>query len=255
MPGAVGDSAAYIARRQWSRSVSLGASRRVVRILIVADQEDPSGGVTFNLRREGYEVLTAEHGEAGLRLAFEKLPDLIILDVMLPGMCDLDVCRELRLAGFEMPIMILTDRGDEADRVVGLESGADDYLTKPFSVRELVARVRARLRRPRPAADPIPTCYRFGDVEIDFERQRAQRQNCPLELSAKEFDLLCLLVRRQGRIVTRDEILKQVWGYENPPLTRTVDTHILRLRQKIEPDPASPSYIQTVYGAGYRFAG
>ncbi len=224
------------------------------RILIVDDQEDLLSGLAVNFRREGYEVLTATQGGTGLSLALEERPDLIILDVMLPGMSGLDVCRELRRTGVETPIIMLTARGEEIDRVLGLEIGADDYLTKPFSLRELLARVRTRLRR-RPATVPIPARYRFGDVEIDFERLRAERQGRALELSAKEFDLLGLLVRRRGEILTRDEILKQVWGYDDPPLTRTVDTHILKLRQKIEPDPANPSFIQTVYGAGYRFAG
>ena len=133
--------------------------------------------------------------------------------------------------------------------------GPDDSLTQPFSVRERLARVRARLRRRPATTGPIPTRYRFGDVEIDFERLRAERQGRAVELSAKEFDLLGLLVRRRGEILTRDEILKQVWGYEDPPLTRTVDTHILRLRQKIEPDPGNPAYIQTDYGEGYRDTG
>jgi DNA-binding response OmpR family regulator len=226
------------------------------RILIVDDQEELLSGLAVNFRREGYEVLTATRGEAALSLALKEGPDLIILDVMLPGMSGLDVCRELRRTGVEAPIIMLTARGEEIDRVLGLEIGADDYLTKPFSLRELLARVRTRLRR-RPAfsAGPIPARYRFGDVEIDFERLRAERQGRPLELSAKEFDLLRLLIRRRGEVLTRDEILKQVWGYDEPPLTRTVDTHILRLRHKIEVDPANPSYILTVYGEGYRFAG
>jgi DNA-binding response OmpR family regulator len=226
------------------------------RILIVDDQEDLLDGLAVNFRREGYEVLTATHAETALGLARTQAPDLIILDVMLPGVSGFDVCRELRRTGVEAPIIMLTARGEEIDRVLGLEIGADDYLTKPFSLRELLARVRARLRRrPAAAAAPAPGRYRFGDVEIDFERLRAERDGRPLELSAKEFDLLGLLVRRRGEVLTRDEILKQVWGYEEPPLTRTVDTHILRLRQKIEPDPANPEYIQTVYGEGYRFTG
>ena len=224
------------------------------RILIVDDQEELLGGLVVNFRREGYVVLTATEGDAGLNLALKERPDLIILDVMLPGMSGLDICRELRRTGVETPIIMLTARGEEIDRVLGLEIGADDYITKPFGLRELLARVRTRLRR-RPAPGPIPARYRFGDVELDFEKLRAERQGHALELSAKEFDLLGLLVRRRGEILTRDEILKQVWGYEDPPMTRTVDTHILKLRQKIEPDPANPSYIQTVYGAGYRFAG
>ena len=226
------------------------------RILIVDDQQDLLSGLAVNFRREGYEVLTATEGEAALRLARSGLPDLIILDLMLPGMSGLDVCRELRRTGVETPIIMLTARGEEIDRVLGLEIGADDYLTKPFSLRELLARVRTRLRRrPAAAAGPSPARYRFGDVEIDFEKLRAERGGGALELSAKEFDLLKLLVRRRGEVLTRDEILKQVWGYDEPPLTRTVDTHILKLRQKVEPDPANPSFIQTVYGEGYRFTG
>jgi two-component system alkaline phosphatase synthesis response regulator PhoP len=226
------------------------------RILIVDDQEELLSGLAVNFRREGYEVLTATRGETALSLAQKETPDLIILDIMMPGMSGLDVCRELRRTGVEAPIIMLTARGDEIDRVLGLEIGADDYLTKPFSLRELLARVRTRLRRrPAPAAGPTPARYRFGDVEIDFEKLRAERQGRALELSAKEFDLLGLLVRRRGEVLTRDEILKQVWGYDDPPLTRTVDTHILKLRQKIETDPANPSYILTVYGEGYRFAG
>jgi two-component system alkaline phosphatase synthesis response regulator PhoP len=223
------------------------------RILIVDDQQELLTGLAVNFRREGYEVLTAVDAAGGLGLAREQRPDLIILDVMLPGMNGFDVCRELRRAGLEVPIIMLTARGEEIDRVLGLEIGADDYLTKPFSVRELLARVRIHLRR-RPTT-PTPMSYRFGEIEIDFERLRAARQGRALELSAKEFDLLGLLVRRRGEVLTRDEILKQVWGYADPPLTRTVDTHILRLRQKIEPDPANPSFIQTVYGEGYRFTG
>jgi DNA-binding response OmpR family regulator len=224
------------------------------RILLVDDQEELVHGLAVNFRREGYDVLTAAEGDAGLRLALEERPDLIVLDVMMPGMSGFEVCRELRRRGSDAPIILLTARGEEIDRVLGLEIGADDYLTKPFSVRELMARVRLRLRR-RPPAESSHARYRFGDVEIDFDKLRVARGGQVLEMSTKEFDLLGLLVRRRGEVLTRDEILKQVWGYDDPPLTRTVDTHIVRLRQKIEPDPASPSYIQTVYGAGYRFAG
>jgi two-component system alkaline phosphatase synthesis response regulator PhoP len=226
------------------------------RILIVDDQEELLNGLAVNFRREGYDVLTANHGEAALALAQKEAPDLIILDVMLPGTSGLDVCRELRRLGVEVPIIMLTARSEEIDRVLGLEIGADDYVTKPFGLRELLSRVRARLRRrPAAAGGPSSARYRFGDVEIDFEKLRAERQGRDLELSAKEFDLLRFLVRRRGEVLTRDEILKQVWGYEEPPATRTVDTHILKLRQKIEADPANPSHIQTVYGEGYRFTG
>ena len=225
------------------------------KILIVDDQEELLRGLAVNFRREGYAVLTATSGETALGLASREAPDVIVLDVMMPGMNGLDVCRELRRRGIETPIIMLTARGEEIDRVVGLEVGADDYLTKPFSLRELLARVRARLRR-RPQA-PTRTLgrYRLGEVEIDFERLRAERRGRALEMSAKEFDLLGLLVRRRGEVLTRDEILRQVWGYDDPPATRTVDTHILKLRQKIEDDPGNPAYILTVYGEGYRFVG
>jgi two-component system alkaline phosphatase synthesis response regulator PhoP len=223
------------------------------KILIVDDQEELLRGLEVNFRREGYEVLTATSGEAAVGLAPREAPDLILLDVMMPGMSGFDVCRELRRRGIEAPIIMLTARGEEIDRVVGLEVGADDYLTKPFSLRELLARVRARLRRRHPAPAGTLGRYRFGEVEIDFEKFRAARGGLALEMSAKEFDLLGLLVRRRGEVLTRDEILKQVWGYDDPPATRTVDTHILKLRQKVEDDPGNPVHILTVYGEGYRF--
>ena len=225
------------------------------KILIVDDQEELLSGLAVNFRREGYAVLTARNGEAAIGLASREAPDLIVLDVMMPGMSGFDVCRELRRRGIETPIIMLTARGEEIDRVVGLEVGADDYLTKPFSLRELLARVRARLRRRPPAPTGTLGRYRLGEVEIDFERLRAERRGRVLEMSAKEFDLLELLVRRRGEVLTRDEILRQVWGYDDPPATRTVDTHILKLRQKIEEDPGNPAYILTVYGEGYRFVG
>jgi DNA-binding response OmpR family regulator len=184
------------------------------KILIVDDQEELLRGLAVNFRREGYEVLTATSGEAAVGLAPREAPDLILLEVMMPGMSGFGVCRELRRRGIEAPIIMLTARGEEIDRVVGLEVGAD---------------------------------------EIDFEKFRAARGGLALEMSAKEFDLLGLLVRRRGEVLTRDEILKQVWGYDDPPATRTVDTHILKLRQKVEDDPGNPVHILTVYGEGYRF--
>jgi DNA-binding response OmpR family regulator len=223
------------------------------KILLVDDQQELLHGLAVNFRREGYEVLTATSGEAALALVPRQTPDLIVLDVMMPGMSGYDVCRELRRRGVETAIIMLTARGEEIDKVVGLEVGADDYLTKPFSLRELMARVRARLRR-RPPAPAAPLGrYRFGEVEVDFERLRATRRGEPLELSAREFDLLGLFVRRRGEVLTRDELLRQVWGYDEPPATRTVDTHIMKLRQKVEEDPGNPVHILTVYGEGYRF--
>ena len=223
------------------------------KILLVDDQQELLHGLAVNFRREGYDVLTATSGEAALALVPRERPDLIVLDVMMPGMSGFDVCRELRRRGVETAIIMLTARGEEIDKVVGLEVGADDYLTKPFGLRELMARVRARLRRRPPAPAAPPGRYRFGEVEIDFERLRATRRGDPLELSAREFDLLGLFVRRRGEVLTRDELLRQVWGYDEPPATRTVDTHIMKLRQKVEDDPGNPAHILTVYGEGYRF--
>jgi two-component system alkaline phosphatase synthesis response regulator PhoP len=225
------------------------------KILIVDDQEELLRGLAINFRREGYEVVTTTSGESAVGLAPKEAPDLIVLDVMMPGMNGFDVCRALRRRGIEAPIIMLTARGEEIDKVVGLEVGADDYITKPFSLRELMARVRARLRRRPPAPIRSLGLYQLGEVEIDFERLRAARRGRAIEMSAKEFDLLGLLVRRRGEVLTRDEILRLVWGYDDPPATRTVDTHILKLRQKLEDDPGNPAYILTVYGEGYRFVG
>jgi DNA-binding response OmpR family regulator len=175
---------------------------------------------------------------------------------MLPGMNGLDVCRMLRQRSIETPIIMLTARGDELDRVLGLEIGADDYMTKPFSVRELAARIRARLRRrstAKPAKTEGPTRYRVGDVEFDFEKRVAIRRGAPLDMSPKEFEVLRLLIRHRGEVVTRDTMLNEVWGYEAMPTTRTVDTHIVKVRQKIEPDPANPTHILSVYGEGYKY--
>jgi len=223
------------------------------RILIVEDEPDIRRGLELNIKAEGFVVSTATTGDEGVAAALEGHPDLVVLDVMLPGMSGLDVCRELRRRGFEAPIVMLTARAEETDRVVGLEIGADDYVTKPFSVRELLARIRVRLRR-RGEAGPW-SIVRFGDVEVDFDRHEATRRGERVDLTAKEFDILQLLVRHRGRTVSRDRLLEDVWGYEHFPTTRTVDNHILRLRQKLEPDPADPRFILTVYGDGYKFVG
>jgi two-component system alkaline phosphatase synthesis response regulator PhoP len=205
----------------------------------------------MNLKAEGYGVLTAEAGDAGLEQALNEKPDLILLDVMLPGLNGFDVCRELRRKGFEAPIIMLTAKAEEIDRVVGLEIGADDYVTKPFGLRELLARIRVRLRRPgRPAASDV---LRFGSVEVDFDRHEASRNGARLELTGKEFEVLKLLARHAGEVFTRDRLLNEVWGYESYPTTRTVDNHILRLRQKLEDDPANPRHILSIYGEGYKF--
>lgn len=225
------------------------------KILIVEDEEDLLGGLGISLSKEGYRVLKATRGETAINLAIKENPDLIILDVMLPGMSGLDVCRELRQRGTDVPIIMLTAKSEEIDRVVGLEIGADDYVTKPFSLRELLARIRAQLRRQPPQPKKGPLHYCFGDVEIDFEKFIAVRKGKPLDLTPREFDILRLLIQCRGEVVTRDRLLDEVWGYEAYPSTRTVDSHILKLRQKLEDDPANPRHILTIYGEGYKFVG
>ena len=224
------------------------------RILIVEDEPDLLRGLELNLKSEGYGVLTATTGNAGLEAAVRDRPDLVLLDIMLPGMSGLDVCRELRRGRFDRPIIMLTARSAEVDRVVGLEIGADDYVTKPFGLRELLARIRVQLRRRDPKADSDGVLC-FGDVEIDFDRHEATRAGRRIELTGKEFDVLRLLARHRGTIVSRDRLLEDVWGYEHFPTTRTVDNHILRLRQKLEEIPSDPRHILSVYGEGYKFVG
>jgi two-component system alkaline phosphatase synthesis response regulator PhoP len=224
------------------------------RILIVEDEPDLLRGLELNITAEGYRVLTAATGDAGVVEALRERPDLVILDVMLPGMSGLDVCRELRKKHFEAPIIMLTARAEEVDRVVGLEIGADDYVTKPFGVRELLARIRVRLRR-RGAVVDGDAVLRFEDVEVDFDKCQATRAGERVDLTGKEFDVLRLLARHRGDIVTRERLLEEVWGYEHFPTTRTVDNHILRLRQKLEANPSDPHHILSVYGEGYKFVG
>jgi DNA-binding response OmpR family regulator len=223
------------------------------KILIVEDNLDLANGLELNLKKEGYKVFKAATGEDGLKVAIQDCPDLIILDIMLPGISGLDVCRELRNKSIEIPIIMLTAKSDELDRVVGLELGADDYITKPFGVRELLARIRVCLRRQTPQTE-LPR-YRFGHVEIDFEKYRATVRNKALDLTQKEFDLIRFLIRNRDTVLSRDRLLDEVWGYESYPTTRTVDTHILKLRKKLEDDPANPKYILSVYGGGYKFVG
>jgi DNA-binding response OmpR family regulator len=221
------------------------------RILVVEDDPAILRGLADNLRCEGYEVQQAADGEAALRLAREGRPDLIILDLMLPRLSGYEVCTKLRAHGADTPILMLTARGDEADRVVGLDMGADDYVTKPFSVRELLARVRALLRRASPAR-ALPDEVRFGDVAIDFKRYVATRAGRPIDLTRKEFGVLRLLASRAGEVVGREEMLNDVWGYEHFPTTRTVDNHVALLRAKLEVDPSQPRHLITVHGVGYK---
>jgi DNA-binding response OmpR family regulator len=226
-------------------------------VLIVEDDEAMSVALRDGFVYEGYAVTVAGDGEAGLRLAREATPDLVVLDVMLPRMNGLDVCRRLRGDGSAVPIIMLTARGQEADKVRGLKLGADDYVTKPFGFLELLARVEAVLRRcgPPESAGGSRGVHRLGELEIDFRRHEARRAGCPLDLTAREFQLLAYFLRHRGEVVTREALLEQVWGYQQTPLTRTVDMHIAKLRKKIEPDPADPRLILTVHRLGYKLAG
>jgi len=222
------------------------------KILIVEDEPDMVLGLKDNFEFEGYEVVTASDGAAGLDRARTQKPDLVILDIMLPKLSGLEVCKALRSEGFEAPIIMLTARGQEIDKVVGLELGADDYVTKPFSIREVLARVRAILRRTEGAKKRLSR-YRFADIDLDFETYVAKRADQPLDLSPREFELLRYLIERKGETVTRDRLLEDVWGYESYPSTRTVDTHIAKLRAKIGDSGSEPRYILTIHGAGYKF--
>jgi DNA-binding response OmpR family regulator len=224
----------------------------MTKVLIVEDDPAILRGLADNLIFEKYDVVTATDGEAGYRLQRSENPDLIVLDLMLPRMSGLELCRRLRTEGLQIPILMLTARSEEADRVLGLDLGADDYVTKPFSVLELMARIRALLRRTSSAKD-LPNNLSFGDVEVDFLRYVARRRGKPVEMTRKEFAILRLLVARMGEVVTRDELLNEVWGFESYPVTRTVDNHIAGLRAKLEQDPARPAYIRTVHGVGYKF--
>ncbi len=224
------------------------------RILVVEDEPNMVTGLRDNFEFEGYEVLTAMDGALGLQCALDESPDLIILDVMLPKMSGLEVCKQLRAKRPSVPIIMLTARGQEIDKVVGLELGADDYVTKPFSIRELLARVKAVLRRTQTLPKDQEQ-YSFGDVHVDLKKCQITRSGVPLELSSKEFDLLKHFICHPGETLSRDHLLEEVWGYDNYPTTRTVDTHLVRLRQKLEPDPLQPRFFLTVHGVGYRFVG
>lgn len=230
-----------------------GATNRT-RILIVEDEPAMVAGLRDNFEYEGYEVISAGDGAAGLERALADNPDLVVLDVMMPRMSGLDVCKQLKAERPGLPIIMLTARGQEIDKVVGLELGADDYVTKPFSIRELMARVKAVLRRASPAV-PAPEIYRFSDVEVNVRTNQVLRDGQPIELSSKEFALLAYFVAHPAETLTRDRLLDAVWGYENYPNTRTVDTHIVHLRQKVEPNPEEPRFILTVHGSGYKFIG
>ncbi len=226
----------------------------MTRILIVEDEPNMVSGLRDNFEYEGYEVITASDGSEGLERALADSPDLVVLDVMMPKMSGLDVCKQLKAKRPSIPIIMLTARGQEVDKVVGLELGADDYVTKPFSIRELLARVKAVLRR----AHTLPKeqdRYSFGDVEVNLRSYQVLRKGKPVAFSAKEFELLKYFLCHSGETLSRDRLLEDVWGYDNYPTTRTVDAHIVRLRQKLEPNPSEPRFFLTVHGVGYKFVG
>lgn len=239
---------------QQSKSSDPAGGSRAPRILIVEDEPRMVSGLRDNFEYEGYTVITAYDGVEGLERALTESPDLIVLDVMMPRMSGLDVCKQLKAKRPSLPIIMLTARGQEVDKVVGLELGADDYVTKPFSIRELVARVKAVLRR---AQVPMKQSERvsFGDVELDLKSCRITRGGAQVELSSKEFELLKYFTSHPGESLSRERLLEDVWGYEYFPTTRTVDAHIVHLRQKLEPNPEQPQFFLTVHGTGYKFVG
>jgi two-component system alkaline phosphatase synthesis response regulator PhoP len=222
-------------------------------ILIVEDDRSINMGLAKNLKYEGYQVLSAEDGERGLRLAVDRQPDAIVLDVMLPGASGFEVCRSLRRARIHTPILILTARDQELDKVMGLDLGADDYMTKPFSLAELIARVKALLRRSSDFEEEGETEYKFADVRVDVRGRSIVRKKKDIPVSPREFDLLVYLLRNTGRALNREEILNKVWGHDYYGTARTIDNFVTKLRQKLEKDPENPKHILTVRGHGYKF--
>jgi len=226
------------------------------RILIVEDNANLALGLRNNLEIEGYQVDVARDGVAGLAMARDGVHDLVILDLMLPRMDGYRVLEALRDDGHAMPVLVLTARGEEAEKVLGFRLGADDYVTKPFGLMELLARVRVHLRRAREASGraraPLPACVRFGDVEVEPATHAVRRAGVPVALRPKEFDLVVALLRRRGGVVSRLELLREVWGYSEVVVSRTVDTHVAEVRRKLEDDPTEPRYLLTVRKVGYR---
>lgn len=223
------------------------------KILVIDDEEHILELMKFNLENKGYKVITATNGIDALKLAKTEVPQLVLLDLMLPGMDGYDVCKEIRKdnAISHMPIIMITAKSEELDKILGLELGADDYMTKPFSIRELLARVKAILRRT--STQYIDNSYKFGNITIDFQKHEVLKNDEIVELTLKEFELLEILIKNKGRVMTRNFLLDKIWGYEYIGETRTVDVHIRHLRQKIEEDDKKPKFIETIRGIGYRF--
>jgi DNA-binding response OmpR family regulator len=224
------------------------------KVVIVEDDAAMAAALKDGFAYEGYEVQLARDGEAGLKLAREASPDIVILDVMLPKLSGLDVCKRLRSEGSALPIIMLTARGQEIDKVVGLKLGADDYVTKPFGFMELMARVEALLRRTSGPARSAEV-YGFGDVVVDFKKAEVKKRGEAVEITARELKLLQYFIAHRGEVVPRERLLDQVWEYDDVPLTRTVDMHVAKLRKKIENDSADPKFIITVHRMGYKFTG
>ena len=222
------------------------------RVLVIEDDWAILRGLTDNLEADGHEVVTATDGEAGYSMILSEKPDLVILDLMLPKSSGYEVCRKVRSDDLALPIIMLTARGEESDRVFGLDLGADDYVTKPFSIRELLARVRALLRRSETRLEKLER-LEFDDVSIDFLRFEAAKGGEPLAMTRKEFGVIRFLATRNGEAVSRTELLTEVWGYDHYPTTRTVDNHVASLRAKLEDDASTPKHLLTVRGIGYRF--
>lgn len=222
------------------------------KVVVIEDDEVILRGLVDNLKFEGCQPLPARDAEAGYKLIHERAPDLVILDLMLPLMNGFELCRKLRKEGVVTPILMLTARGQEMDRVMGLDLGADDYVSKPFSVSELLARVRALLRRTQ-SSHALPDKLRLNDVDVDFQRYEARKSGRLLQMTPKEFGVLRLLAALAGEVMTREELPHEIWGYEKFPTTRTVDNHIASLRLKLEKSPEKPEHLLTVHGVGYRF--
>ncbi len=223
-------------------------------ILVIDDEAHILELIKYNLEKEGYRVIVCESGEDGLQVIEKQLPDLLILDILLPGMDGLEICKKIRRESpsANLPILMLTAKGEEIDKVVGLETGADDYLTKPFGIHELIARVRAILRRSSHATDQ-PDVINVGDLTIDTAAFRVYKGKREIDLTSKEYELLKIMILNRGRILTRNYLMDNVWGYDYYGETRTVDVHVRHLRKKIEDDDSNPKYIQTARGIGYSF--
>lgn len=235
--------------------MSASSSPAAKRVLLVEDEPGLVVTLTDRLKSEGYHVSSATDGVSAITVASRQQFDVILLDVMLPGVSGFDVCRDLRQQGVKTPIIMLTARGQIMDKVLGLKIGADDYLTKPFDMLELLARVEVQLRRASALSGTSAAEYRFGDVTVNFRKAEVVRAGVPLELSAREFLLLKYFIEHREATLTRDELLNEVWGYHSMPSTRTVDVHVAWLRQKIEDNPRHPQYVLTVHGMGYKFVG